>query len=293
MRAELVHDHPRRDHPAERSTTRATAGSRGRAGHRGQVGPRAAKYGGKPLRKLLEPGIEVARKGFAVDQTFVTRRRRTSTTSTTCRRPPRSTWTRTARRVTSAARCRTRTCAKTYEYIGRYGADAFYRGPLAKAIATPAQTPPIAPDANHMWRQGLITERDIAAYRAIERQPTQGQLQGPRRLGHGPAVQRRLHRRRGAEHPRGLPAARRATARRCCTASSRRPGTRSPIAASTWATPRSSTVPAATACSRSQFAAARRALITDRAVNAAVAGRRLRPAADGPADAEKVRRPRT
>ena len=33
-------------------------------------------------------------------------------------------------------------------------------------------------------------------------------LQGPRRLGHGPAVERRLDRRRGAEHPRG-PAARR------------------------------------------------------------------------------------
>ena len=29
------------------------------------------RYGSKPLRKLLEPGIEVASKGFTVDQTFV------------------------------------------------------------------------------------------------------------------------------------------------------------------------------------------------------------------------------
>ena len=167
------------------------------------------RYGTKSLRKTLEAGIDVARRGFAVDQTFFDQTAPNvdyfddipSTAAiyldpdgtpkdvgTTLRNPD---------------------MAKAYEMIARYGASGFYRGPIAKAIADAAQRPPIAPTANHNWRPGLITEDDIARYRAIERAPTAGQLQGPRRLGHGPAVERRLDRRRGAEHPRGLPAPRR------------------------------------------------------------------------------------
>ena len=67
----------------------------------------------------------------------------------------------------------------------------------------PRSSPPIAADANHVWRPGLMTERDLARLRRRLARADARRLQGPRRLGHGPAVERRLDRRRGAEHPRG------------------------------------------------------------------------------------------
>ena len=55
-----------------------------------------------------------------------------------------------------------------------------------------------------MWRPGVIKMRDLHTYVAPERAPTHVTLSRPRRLLDGPTVERRLDRRRGAEHPRGL-----------------------------------------------------------------------------------------
>ena len=65
--------------------------------------------------------------------------------------------------------------------------------------------PTSAPTANHVWRPGLMTMRDLHTYAAPERAPTRVSLPRPRRLRDGPAFERRLDRRRGAQHPRGLP----------------------------------------------------------------------------------------
>jgi gamma-glutamyltranspeptidase/glutathione hydrolase len=62
--------------------------------------------------------------------------------------------------------------ARTYRQLARNGADWFYTGPIADAMAEAAQHPPKAADANHAWRPGLMTADDVADYRAIERQPT-------------------------------------------------------------------------------------------------------------------------
>ena len=66
---------------------------------------------------------------------------------------------------------------------------------------------------------------EAARPRALPRQAAQAdadQLPRPRRLRHGPAVVRRLDRRRGAQHPRGLPAQRVARSTSCTTTSRRR-----------------------------------------------------------------------
>ena len=70
--------------------------------------------------------------------------------------------------------------------IARYGAKGFYRGPIAQAIDDAAQRPPTAPTANHNWRPGLITEADIARYRAPERAPTKINYKGLDVWGMGP-----------------------------------------------------------------------------------------------------------
>ena len=66
-------------------------------------------------------------------------------------------------------------------------------------------------------------------------------LQGPRRLGHGPAVERRLDASARRSTSSRASRCRRATARGRCTTSSRRRATRSPTATSTSATPTTST----------------------------------------------------
>jgi gamma-glutamyltranspeptidase/glutathione hydrolase len=46
--------------------------------------------------------------------------------------------------------------------------------------------PPIAPDANHAWRPGLMTKPDLRSYRAIERPPTHVRYRGLDVYGMGP-----------------------------------------------------------------------------------------------------------
>ena len=110
------------------------------------------KYGSMPLRKLLKPGISVASKGFTVDQTFVDQTtpnvdyfNDVPATAAIYLDPD-----GTPRDVGSTLK--NPDLAKTYEYIGRYGSDAFYRGPLAKAIAAArrrrrSRRPPTTPGA--------------------------------------------------------------------------------------------------------------------------------------------------
>jgi gamma-glutamyltranspeptidase/glutathione hydrolase len=144
------------------------------------------RYGSKSLRKLLEPGIQVARRGFTVDQTFFDQTAPNvdffddipSTAELYLDDDG------TPRDVGSTLR--NPDLARTYERIARHGADAFYRGPLARAIAEAAADPPVAADANHVWRPGLMTERDLRKYDAVWREPTRVGYKGLDVWGMGP-----------------------------------------------------------------------------------------------------------
>jgi gamma-glutamyltranspeptidase / glutathione hydrolase len=144
------------------------------------------RYGTKSLRKLLEPGIDVARRGFTVDQTFVDQ----TTPNVDFFNDIPSTAeiyldpNGTPRDVGSVLR--NPDLARTYEYIASNGADAFYRGRLARAIAAAAADPPVADDANHVWRPGLMTARDLREYDAVWREPTRIDYKGLDVWGMGP-----------------------------------------------------------------------------------------------------------
>jgi gamma-glutamyltranspeptidase / glutathione hydrolase len=62
--------------------------------------------------------------------------------------------------------------AATYERIAHLGVKGFYRGAVADALVETVQHPPISPSANHVWRTGVMTMRDLRAYTAPERAPT-------------------------------------------------------------------------------------------------------------------------
>ena len=144
------------------------------------------RYGRTSLRKALEPGIEVARKGFVVDQTFVDQTtpnvdffNDVPSTAAIYLDPD-----GTPRDVGSVLR--NPDMARAYEVIARYGADGFYHGPIAAAMAEASQRPPIAADANHVWRPGFMTKDDLARYRAPERAPTRIGYRGLDVWGMGP-----------------------------------------------------------------------------------------------------------
>jgi gamma-glutamyltranspeptidase / glutathione hydrolase len=145
------------------------------------------RFGTTSLRKALKAGIEVARNGFTVDQTLFSQTDAVvdffndvpSTAAiyldpdgtppdvgTTLRNPD---------------------MARAYTRIGRLGAErGFYDGPIAEAMADAAQRPPIASDANHVWRSGLMTEDDVERYDVIRRAPTHVRYRGLDVYGMGP-----------------------------------------------------------------------------------------------------------
>jgi gamma-glutamyltranspeptidase/glutathione hydrolase len=152
------------------------------------------RYGTWNLGRALKAGIKVARRGFVIDQTFFNQVSGSYT-------GPRGDTADYFDDIPSTAALyldpdgtphdvgtvqHNPDLARTYQLLARFGGRAFYRGPLAHAIAEAAAHPPTAPTANHTWRPGLMTEQDLADYRAIEREPTHINYRGLDVWGMGP-----------------------------------------------------------------------------------------------------------
>jgi gamma-glutamyltranspeptidase/glutathione hydrolase len=144
------------------------------------------RYGTKSLRKMLQYGIDVARKGFVVDQTFFDQTQANVDwfddvpSSEAIYLDPDGT----PRDVGTTFR--NPDLARAYERIAKHGSKGFYRGDIAEAIVDAVRQPPIAPDANHVWRPGLMTLDDLRGYTAPERKPTKVRYRGLDVYGMGP-----------------------------------------------------------------------------------------------------------
>ena len=144
------------------------------------------RYGTRSLAKSLRAGIRVARQGFTVDSTFASQTE------------PDVPWfddvpstaaiyldeDGTPRDVGDTIR--NRDLARTYKLIAKDGPRAFYRGDLAEAIVKAVRNPPVAGDADHVWRPGLLTEQDLRDYAALQREPTHMTYRGLDIWGMGP-----------------------------------------------------------------------------------------------------------
>jgi len=144
------------------------------------------RYGSKSLRRMLEYGIDVARKGFVVDQTFFDQ---TAANVDWFDDVPSSEAIYldadgTPRDVGTIFR--NPDLARAYERIAKLGSKGFYRGDIAEAIVDAVRQPPIAADANHVWRPGLMTFDDLRRYTAPERKPTKVRYRGLDVYGMGP-----------------------------------------------------------------------------------------------------------
>jgi gamma-glutamyltranspeptidase / glutathione hydrolase len=130
------------------------------------------QFGTWPLRKALRPGIAAARHGFVVDPTFFQQTDEAKAifgdfpaTASLYLDPdgsPRDVGTV----ITNPD------LARTYELIAHRGPDAMYSGALAQAIVDTVKHPPLRPGSTRQVRPGVMELSDLAAYKAIDRDPT-------------------------------------------------------------------------------------------------------------------------
>lgn len=135
------------------------------------------RWGTMGLGDALEPAIEVAARGFVVDETFRqqtldNKLRFEAFTSTSSLFLPGGD----APAVGSVFR--NHDLARTYRLLADQGTSAFYRGRLAAEIAATVQDPPKTPTTPLPVPVGHMTPDDLAAYRALDQAPTHVEYRG-------------------------------------------------------------------------------------------------------------------
>lgn len=133
------------------------------------------RYGTMQFKQVLAPAIDVATKGFTVNETFshLTREneRKFQQFSTTS-----ALYLRNGKAVTPGTQLRNPDMAKAYREIAARGYKAFYEGPMARAIVGAVNQPPVTKSAS--VRPGRMTLADLANYEARIRQPVVSSYRG-------------------------------------------------------------------------------------------------------------------
>jgi gamma-glutamyltranspeptidase/glutathione hydrolase len=144
------------------------------------------RYGTMSLAEVLGPAIHVAEHGFVVDQVFHDQTQANRDffddipATTALFLDPDGT----PRDVGTVFR--NPDLAATYRLLADRGAKAFYRGALAAALVDTVRNPTVAPTANHTWRPGVMTVSDLQHYKALKRDPTHVSYRGLDVYGMGP-----------------------------------------------------------------------------------------------------------
>ena len=126
------------------------------------------RWGSLPLATVMAPAIRLAEQGYPVSPTLADTLARTA--GPMGRWPAtRAIFWRDGRPLQAGQALVQRDLARSLRLIAAQGADAFYRGPIAAGIV-----------AEMRRHGGLITARDLADYRAIERTPIVGDYRGVR-----------------------------------------------------------------------------------------------------------------
>lgn len=135
------------------------------------------RWGTLDLGDALEPAIEVATRGFVVDETFRqqtldNKLRFEAFTSTSSLFLPGGD----APAVGSVFQ--NPDLAETYGLLAEKGTRGFYRGPLAAEIAATVQAPPKTAGTTLPIPVGHMTPADLAAYRTLDQAPTHVDYRG-------------------------------------------------------------------------------------------------------------------
>lgn len=135
------------------------------------------RFGTRSLKRTLQPSIALARKGFRVDRTF---RNQTLDNAERFAAFP-----DTAKLFLPGGdapkvgtRFRNPALARTLTSIANRGPKAFYRGPLAREIASVVRSPRKDPSSSLPAPAGSMTTTDLARYRVRHQKPTHVRYRG-------------------------------------------------------------------------------------------------------------------
>lgn len=126
------------------------------------------KYGTLPMSDLIQPALALAKDGFPVNQTLADDLVQYGREVLLNNHHSRAIFFKSGDVPWSKGEILIQTdLAASLDLIAKQGVDAFYKGPIADQIA------------NEMEKNGgLITKADLAAYKAVERQPVSGTYRG-------------------------------------------------------------------------------------------------------------------
>ncbi|RVX47601.1 gamma-glutamyltranspeptidase/glutathione hydrolase [Nonomuraea polychroma] len=135
------------------------------------------RFGTISLKQALQPAIEVASKGFLVDQTFhdqtaANADRFKDFTSTAALYLPNGA------PPPVGSVFRNPELADTYRELAKRGPGWLYGGQLGKDIVATVKQPPVTPGTTRNVRPGLMELADLRAYRALMREPTKISYKG-------------------------------------------------------------------------------------------------------------------
>jgi gamma-glutamyltranspeptidase/glutathione hydrolase len=173
--------------PASFSTARYSGMSVGVPGTPATWAEALEKYGTISLAAALGPAMQVASRGFVVDQVFhdqiqsnVQAFRDVPSSAALYLKPD-------GTPIDVGTTFRNLDLAKTYARIAHLGLKGFYRGAVADAIVNTVQHPPVTPTATPgWWHPGVMTMRDLHNYVAPERAATHVSYRGADVYSMGP-----------------------------------------------------------------------------------------------------------
>jgi gamma-glutamyltranspeptidase/glutathione hydrolase len=134
-----------------------------------------ARYGSMSFRQVLAPAIAVASKGFTVSSNFsrlvAENEQKFALFPSTA-----ALYLRNGKALPAGSTLRNPGLAQAYRKLAAGGVQAFYRGPMARAIVAAVNQPPTAPGVS--VQGGRMTLADLANYEARLRQPVHSTYRG-------------------------------------------------------------------------------------------------------------------
>ncbi|HYP46518.1 MAG TPA: gamma-glutamyltransferase [Propionibacteriaceae bacterium] len=144
------------------------------------------EWGTYSLAKALRPAIDIASRGFVVDETF---RSQTETN-----RVRFSNFTSTAALFLPGGKepavgtiFRNRDLAETYRLLGRQGTSVLYRGAIGDDVVRTVKAPPKSANATLPVPVGYLQKSDLRAYRVRQQRPTKSDYRGLTIYGMAPS----------------------------------------------------------------------------------------------------------
>ncbi|MES2017789.1 MAG: gamma-glutamyltransferase [Pseudomonadota bacterium] len=133
------------------------------------------RYGTMSFKQVLAPAIGVARKGFPVSETFhhltvENERKFQNFTSTS------ALYLKDGKALAVGTLLKNPDMAKAYGLLAAHGQQAFYAGPMARAMVAAVNRPPVAPGVK--IRAGSMTMADLANYESRVRLPVRSIYRG-------------------------------------------------------------------------------------------------------------------